>query len=133
MNQYKENDLKVLDCWISIVVILLIVGFSYFIKINLIIILILIPLIYGLTIPIFIKQMIPRDALYYYVSYSFFLLLGTIINLIIYSYAILNMNIIKWGKTRATSNDDNNNNDNDNNSDTNENIEINRDIVTIIV
>lgn len=45
MNQYKENDLKVLDGWISIVVILLIVGFSYFIKINLVILLILIPLI----------------------------------------------------------------------------------------
>lgn len=45
MNQYKEDDLKVLDGWISIVVILLIVGFSYFIKINLIILMILIPLI----------------------------------------------------------------------------------------
>ena len=77
-------------------------------------IMILIPFAFGLIIPIVIKPMIPRDALYYYASYCFFLISGTVVNLIIYLYALLNMDIIKWGKTRTTIVNNTNENEEDN-------------------
>jgi chitin synthase len=75
-------------------------------------ILILIPVFLSLTLPIIIKPMIFRKGIYYYISYIFYLSIGTIINLIIYLYAILNMDVIKWGKTRSINNNNNNINEN---------------------
>jgi chitin synthase len=64
-------------------------------------ILMIIPIIYYLMIPIFIKPMIFRETLYYYISLIFYFMCGSIITLIIYCNSIINMDIIKWGKTRA--------------------------------
>ncbi len=66
-------------------------------------ILMIIPFGYGLLIPIFIKPMNFKNALYFYVSYLFFLLSGSIINIIIYFNALLGMDNISWGKTRQLS------------------------------
>jgi hypothetical protein len=63
-------------------------------------IIILIPLSYGLLIPIFIKRMFFKDILYFYISYAFFLTISSIITLTIYIYSLLGMDTITWGKTR---------------------------------
>lgn len=63
-------------------------------------IIMIIPFSYGFFIPIFIKSMTLRNALYFYISYIFFLTLGSIINVVIYVYSLLGMDTIKWGKTR---------------------------------
>ena len=63
-------------------------------------ILMIIPFGYGLLIPIFIKPMNFKDALYFYLSYSAFLLFGSIINVLIYFYSLFGMDNFKWGKTR---------------------------------
>jgi hypothetical protein len=63
-------------------------------------IIMLIPLSYGLLIPIFIKRMLFKDAIYFYASYIFFLTFGFIITLTIYTYSLLGMDTITWGKTR---------------------------------
>lgn len=64
-------------------------------------IIIMIPISYGLLIPIFIKQLTFKESIYYYVSFLFYLITGSIVNLIIYVNSIINMDIIKWGKTRT--------------------------------
>jgi chitin synthase len=61
---------------------------------------IFIPLSYALIIPIFIKPMTFRDALYYWFSYVFYLSVNTIMNILTNLYAIFNMEKLKWGKTR---------------------------------
>jgi len=61
---------------------------------------ILIPLLYSVTIPLFIKQMSFRDGLYYILSYAFYIITNLVMNILIYSYAILNMDKLSWGKTR---------------------------------
>ncbi len=63
-------------------------------------ILMIIPFGYGLLIPIFIKRMSFRNALFFYLSYTFFLISGSIVNLLIYFYSLFKMDNIKWGKTR---------------------------------
>ena len=63
-------------------------------------IIMIIPLSYGLLIPIFIKRMFFKDAIYFYASYIFFLTFGFIITLTIYTYSLLGMDTITWGKTR---------------------------------
>ena len=78
-------------------------------------IIMLIPLSYGLLIPIFIKRMFFKDAIYFYASYIFFLTFGFIITLTIYTYSLLGMDTITWGKTRTTTNIISNNNNNNNN------------------
>jgi len=79
-------------------------------------ILILIPVFLGITIPIFIKQMIVKKAFYYYLSYSIYLSLSSLINLVIYLYALINIDIFKWGKTRSIENNNQVNNNVDNNT-----------------
>lgn len=64
---------------------------------------IIIPLLYSFMIPIFIKQQPFKQALYFYLSYLFFTIFGCIINLLIYFNSVLNMDVIKWGKTRTIS------------------------------
>ncbi len=63
-------------------------------------IIMIIPFAYGLFIPIFVKSMNFRNAIYFYISYIFFILVGSIINVLIYTYSLLGMDTIKWGKTR---------------------------------
>jgi chitin synthase len=68
-------------------------------------IIMIIPFTYGIFIPIFIKSMNFRNAIYFYISYIFFILIGSIINLFIYIYSLLGMDTIKWGKTREIKHD----------------------------
>jgi len=63
-------------------------------------IIMLIPLGYALLIPIFIRPLIFRDAMYYYLSLIIFLTCGSLINLCIYFYSLCNMDVLTWGKTR---------------------------------
>ena len=41
------------------------------------------------------------ETLYFYLSFIFFTLFGSIVNLFIYFYSLMCMDIIKWGKTRS--------------------------------
>jgi len=68
-------------------------------------IIMIIPLTYSICIPIFIKQQTFRNAIYYYFSYLFFLLFGSVVSLCIYLYSISCMDVIKWGKTRTIDTD----------------------------
>ncbi len=70
-------------------------------------ILMIIPFSYGLLIPIFIKPMIFKNALFFYFSYIFFLLFGSFINIFIYFNSLLGMDNISWGKTRQIKKDTN--------------------------
>jgi len=70
-------------------------------------IIMIIPFIYSLMIPIFIKNMSFRESLYYYISFIFFLLCSFFVNLSIYIYSLSFMDIIKWGKTRNIENIEN--------------------------
>ena len=63
-------------------------------------IIIIIPFFYAITIPIFIKQMLFREALYYWTCYIFYITTNSLMNMLTYSYALFNMDIISWGKTR---------------------------------
>ena len=62
--------------------------------------LILIPLLYAFTIPIFIRPLSFRDSMYYYVSYLFYLTTASLVNLLTYGYSISQMDNLTWGKTR---------------------------------
>jgi chitin synthase len=61
----------------------------------------IIPYVYGLLIPFFIKPMTFKKIIYYYSSFIFFILFGSTINLTTYFYSILGMDNVKWGKTRT--------------------------------
>ena len=67
-------------------------------------IIMIIPYIYGLLIPIYIKPMIIRKVVYYYFSLIFFILVGSTFNLTTYFYSLAGMDNIKWGKTRTNAN-----------------------------
>jgi chitin synthase len=56
---------------------------------------------YALIVPIVIRPLAFRTAMYYYLSYIIFTTLGSIINLFIYVNSVSNMDVIKWGKTRG--------------------------------
>jgi chitin synthase len=64
-------------------------------------IIMLVPLLYIVAVPIFVRPLCFRDALYYYGGMLFFLLCGSIVNLITYTYSLAYMDEISWGKTRA--------------------------------
>jgi chitin synthase len=64
-------------------------------------IIILIPIVYSFLIPLVIRPLSIKQTGYYYGSFLFYLLFGSIINLGTYFYALLNMDTIKWGKTRT--------------------------------
>jgi hypothetical protein len=59
------------------------------------------PLCYTLLIPLFIKPLACKATLYYYVAYVFFVILAGGVSLICYVNAILKMDVLTWGKTRA--------------------------------
>ena len=70
-------------------------------------IVIIIPFSYAIfIIPIFIKRFSVNETLYFYLSYLFFNLFGSIVNLFIYFYSLMCMDVIKWGKTRTIINND---------------------------
>ena len=60
-------------------------------------IILFIPISYSYIIPIIIK---PQGLLYYYISYLVFYIFSSIVNLATYTYSIIYMDTIKWGKTR---------------------------------
>ncbi len=67
-------------------------------------IIMIIPLSFGFFIPFFIKRMYFKDAIYFYTSYTFFLIFGFFIVLSTYTYSLLSMDTITWGKTRSIKN-----------------------------
>lgn len=67
-------------------------------------IIMIIPGIYSMLIPIIIRPLSFRKAMYYYICLIMYFILGLPVNLVTYSYALLHMDIIKWGKTRAIEN-----------------------------
>jgi chitin synthase len=66
-------------------------------------IILFIPLCYSLIVPIIIKPLTLKGALYYYLSYVVFVALSGLVSLITFLNAVLKMDVIKWGKTRALS------------------------------
>jgi chitin synthase len=64
-------------------------------------IIIILPFVYALTIPIFIKQMTFRNSIYYVFSYMFYLLTNSFMNILINGYSLWNMDKLSWGKTRT--------------------------------
>lgn len=59
------------------------------------------PLLYSFLIPICIRYLSFKDSMYYYFSFIVFLSFSGIVSLICYTYALLNMDSITWGKTRS--------------------------------
>ena len=68
-------------------------------------IIMIIPFGYGLLIPIFFKRMFFKEAVYFYISYFLFITFGFFIVLLTYTYSLLTMDQIKWGKTRSIKNE----------------------------
>jgi chitin synthase len=64
-------------------------------------IIMIIPLTYAIMIPIFINQLSFREAMYYYLSLIVLFSFGSIVHLCVYFNSLLNMDVIKWGKTRS--------------------------------
>jgi chitin synthase len=64
-------------------------------------IIMIIPGIYSFLIPIIIKPLTIRGAIYYYMCLIMYFILGLPVNLVTYIYALIHMEIIKWGKTRT--------------------------------
>jgi chitin synthase len=58
------------------------------------------PVLHSFLTPLFIKPLGFKDALYYYLAYLFFVCFSGAVGLTTFSYAMLKMDIIKWGKTR---------------------------------
>ena len=61
---------------------------------------IMIPFFYAITIPLFVKRMIFREGMYFILSYLFYLLTNSFMNIILYTYAVSHMEKLTWGKTR---------------------------------
>lgn len=59
----------------------------------------LIPFVYGLSIP-YILDMKISDTLYFFSGFFFYTLFGFVINTVVSIYALMNMDVIAWGKTR---------------------------------
>ena len=74
-------------------------------------IMLFIPIFYSLIIPINIK---PQPLLYYYISYLTFYIFSSIVNLATYTYSIIYMDTITWGKTRSIISIENIDDNNDN-------------------
>lgn len=72
-------------------------------------IIMIIPFIYSILIPVVIRPLSLKNTMYYYLSFMIYLTIGSVINLGTYMYALLNMDIIRWGKTRTIIKDTNNN------------------------
>jgi hypothetical protein len=64
-------------------------------------IIMIIPFIYSILIPVVIRPVSLKNTMYYYLSFMIYLTIGSVINLGTYMYALLNMDIIRWGKTRT--------------------------------
>jgi chitin synthase len=60
----------------------------------------LVPIFHSFLTPLFIKPLGFKDTLYYYLSYLFFLICSGLVSITCFTYAVLKMDIIKWGKTR---------------------------------
>ena len=63
-------------------------------------IILFIPFLYAFLIPVFIRPLTFRDAIYYYMAYLFFLMVGSFIKLMTFGYSNYYMDSMTWGKTR---------------------------------
>lgn len=61
-----------------------------------------------IIVPVFIKRFTFQETLYYYLSLLCFFGFGSIVNLFIYFYSLMCMDVIKWGKTRMINTNNNN-------------------------
>jgi chitin synthase len=86
-------------------------------------IVIILPFVYALTIPLFIKQMTFRNSIYYVFSYMFYLLTNSFMNILINGYSLWNMDKLSWGKTRTVEKE--NTKENTSTSETEQNIDNN--------
>jgi chitin synthase len=59
------------------------------------------PLFHSFLVPLFIKPLSFRGTLYYYGAYIYFICLSGLVSLICFCNALLKMDILTWGKTRA--------------------------------
>jgi chitin synthase len=66
-------------------------------------IILFIPLVYSFLIPICIRYLSFKESMYYYLSFIIFFSFSGIVSLVCYTYAVLNMDSITWGKTRSIS------------------------------
>lgn len=64
-------------------------------------IILFIPIFYTFLVPLFIKPLSFTGCLYYYFAYIFFVCCSSIVSLICYFNAILQMDVLTWGKTRS--------------------------------
>jgi hypothetical protein len=64
-------------------------------------IILFIPIFYTFLVPLFIKPLSFTGCLYYYLAYIFFVCCSSIVSLICYFNAILQMDVLTWGKTRS--------------------------------
>jgi len=61
----------------------------------------IIPFIYGLSIPLVIKRTENiKEILYFYLGFAIYSTVGFLLNMLVGLYAIYNLDVIKWGKTR---------------------------------
>ncbi len=65
-------------------------------------VIIIIPFLYALSIPIFIKK---QSYTYYYLAWFTFFTMCSIVNLLTYFYSIIHIDVMKWGKTRSIEKD----------------------------
>jgi chitin synthase len=72
-------------------------------------VIIIIPFLYALSIPIFIKK---QSYTYYYLAWFTFFTMCSIVNLLTYFYSIIHIDVMKWGKTRSIEKEKNKNNNN---------------------
>lgn len=63
-----------------------------------------IPFMFGLIIPLYIKKMTMKDALYFWIGFCIYSSFGFIVNTCIGIYSVLNMDVLTWGKTRIIKN-----------------------------
>jgi chitin synthase len=64
-------------------------------------IIIIIPMLYSLLIPVFIRPLSFRDSMYYYLSYFIFIVCSSFVKLTTFGYSICYMDTMNWGQTRA--------------------------------
>lgn len=64
----------------------------------------IIPFVYGLTIPFVVKRgMKINEIVYFYSGFLIYSTLGFLLNLLVGFYSLFHMDVLKWGKTRQIS------------------------------
>jgi chitin synthase len=73
----------------------------------------IIPFIYGITVP-YMRKLSWKSTLYYVVCFLYFHIIGPLVNLAIFSYSLSQLDKINWGKTRSIAKIDKNLKDDNN-------------------